>query len=88
MKIRDLFIKGNRRFSKKQDIYSDAQKVAELTGKALDRGRHFRRAAYYSLNRIMKSGSNGAKIILGEKKFPSKLPMNLSHKQQPPGCGR
>lgn len=54
-------------FRRKRSIYLDAQSVAELTGNALDRGRHFRRAAYYSLNRIMKSGAKGAKIVLGKK---------------------
>ena len=54
-------------FRRKRDIYLNAQAVAGITGSALDRGRHFRRAAYYSLNRIMKSRAKGAKIILGKK---------------------
>lgn len=59
-------------FRRKRDIYLNALAVAELIGSALDTGRHFRRAAYYSLNRMMKSRAEGAKIILLGKKTDDK----------------
>lgn len=67
MNVKYMFIEIWKVFKKKRSIYLDAQSVAELTGKSLDRGRHFRRAAHYSLNRIMKSRAKGAKIVLRKK---------------------
>jgi small subunit ribosomal protein S3 len=41
--------------------------MAAKVAAALERGVHFRRAAYWSLNGIMKAGALGAEIIIGGK---------------------
>ncbi|MBD3196192.1 MAG: 30S ribosomal protein S3, partial [Candidatus Lokiarchaeota archaeon] len=45
----------------------DAQIMAERLAYSLDRGRHYRRAGYYILRRIMEAGAKGAEIIVSGK---------------------
>ncbi|MEJ2250654.1 MAG: 30S ribosomal protein S3 [Candidatus Lokiarchaeota archaeon] len=45
----------------------DAQIMAERLAYSLDRGRHYRRAGYYILRRIMDAGAKGAEIIISGK---------------------
>jgi small subunit ribosomal protein S3 len=41
--------------------------VASQVGQALERGVHFRRAAYWALQRVMNSGARGAEIVIRGK---------------------
>ncbi len=45
----------------------NADVVASQVGQALERGVHFRRAAYWALQRVMNSGARGAEIIIRGK---------------------
>ena len=45
----------------------DAQIMAERLAYSLDRGRHFRRAGYYILRKIMDAGARGVEIIISGK---------------------
>lgn len=45
----------------------DAQIMAERLAYSLDRGRHFRRAGYYILRKVMDAGARGVEIIISGK---------------------
>jgi len=45
----------------------DAQIMAERLAYSLDRGRHYRRAGYYILRKVMDAGARGVEIIISEK---------------------
>ena len=45
----------------------DAQIMSERLAYSLDRGRHFRRAGYYILRKIMDAGARGVEIIISGK---------------------
>jgi len=45
----------------------DAQIMAERLAYSLDRGRHYRRAGYYILRKIMDAGAKGVEIIVSGK---------------------
>jgi small subunit ribosomal protein S3 len=45
----------------------NAQIMAERLAYSLDRGRHYRRAGYYILRKIMDSGAKGTEIIVSGK---------------------
>ncbi|TFF99803.1 MAG: 30S ribosomal protein S3 [Promethearchaeota archaeon] len=45
----------------------NAQIMAERLAYSLDRGRHYRRAGYYILRRIMEAGAKGVEIIISGK---------------------
>jgi len=45
----------------------DAQIMAERLAYSLDKGRHFRRAGYYILRKIMDAGARGVEIIVSGK---------------------
>ncbi|MBY9006880.1 MAG: 30S ribosomal protein S3 [Candidatus Lokiarchaeota archaeon] len=50
-----------------KDPSLDAQIMAERLAYSLDRGRHYRRAGYYILRRIMDSGARGVEIRVSGK---------------------
>ena len=50
---------------KKPDL--DAQIMAERLAYSLDRGRHYRRAGYYILRKVMDAGAKGIEIIISGK---------------------
>ncbi|MHA1805531.1 MAG: 30S ribosomal protein S3 [Promethearchaeota archaeon] len=50
---------------KKPDL--DAQIMAERLAYSLDRGRHYRRAGYYILRKVMDAGARGVEIIISGK---------------------
>ncbi len=50
-----------------KDPSLDAQIMAERLAYSLDRGRHYRRAGYYILRRIMDAGSKGVEIRVSGK---------------------
>jgi small subunit ribosomal protein S3 len=45
----------------------DAQIMAERLAYSLDRGRHYRRAGYYILRKVMDAGAKGVEIIISGK---------------------
>ena len=45
----------------------DAQIMAERLAYSLDRGRHYRRAGYYILRKVMDAGARGVEIIVSGK---------------------
>jgi small subunit ribosomal protein S3 len=45
----------------------DAQIMAERLAYSLDRGRHYRRAGYYILRKVMDAGARGVEIIISGK---------------------
>ena len=45
----------------------DAQIMAERLAYSLDRGRHYRRAGYYILRKVMDAGAKGVEIIVSGK---------------------
>lgn len=45
----------------------DAQIMAERLAYSLDRGRHYRRAGYYILRKVMEAGARGIEIIISGK---------------------
>jgi ribosomal protein uS3 len=45
----------------------DAQNMAERLAYSLDRGRHYRRAGYYILRKVMDAGARGVEIIISRE---------------------
>lgn len=45
----------------------DAQIMAERLAYSLDRGRHYRRAGYYILRKVMDAGARGVEIVVSGK---------------------
>ncbi len=45
----------------------DAQIMAERLAYSLDRGRHYRRAGYYILRKVMDAGARGVEIVISGK---------------------
>jgi len=45
----------------------DAQIMAERLAYSLDRGRHYRRAGYYILRKVMDAGAKGVEIVISGK---------------------